>query len=857
MNKKIILSTVALASVLTACDEDYMNQFNIDTEITDVKAVNITLEKSDYGAIASNADNVEKALALEPEGKTYVDALTQVGKQGYFTETIEASEFIPNWLKKKYFHADNGSTFVVTYNQERETSAYMEELSAPISSYTLTDEDYAGVWGDKVKALYLTPQTKSKIGSILLNNSNANVNGNLMAVSYAYSDVEPSIGGGEPQEPESPYATIDEAFHGEANAEFFVKGTVTATYAQGVVISDNTGSILVYQKTTSNYSLGDVLEVKGTITKYSGFMQFGNTAEIKCLEHRTAVKYPEPETMNGDQLTAWCNTPSFKYVKVKGTYTTDGKYYNLDIEGTGARRGSISYPVSGIIDPSLNGKEVELVGYLSGFSAKYIYFMATSVVEAGAAVDCTPVGIAANAEAGDYKVRGVVAETYARGFLLTDGTGNILVYKSDTGAKVGDQVVVSGTTSAYAGLMQYSNKAEVTIVASDGKFTTPAPQALAGADFDSYVAAPYCAYVTYTGTLSISGNYYNVAIDGTAVQGSIAYPNAGAVDAALNGQKVTITGYAIGQTSSGKYLNTMITSVVPAAAGARATRAAAAVEPTTTALYQFKDGAWKQYTTADAQVIVLNDAENAQIAETTLASTKAALPLLLANKLPYIIDGANAVVVYKNGKNIEVAEFEVSNGVWSEVKAYTTETTTFTLEEGEINANQSSFYENTLLGNEGGFTAVDVMKGEGLNYVWANTAQYGWKASAYVNKTNVASESWLVSPAINLKKAKDPVFTMDEVYQYTNGAEPAQYLSLLISTNYADDVKTANWTELTIPTWSTGSDWTFVNTGYISLADYVGSTVTIAFVYKSTSDAAPTWEIKNVKVIERPAEEAE
>ena len=48
MNKKIILSALAIASVLTACDDDYMKQFeDQDANITDVKNLTMTLENSD------------------------------------------------------------------------------------------------------------------------------------------------------------------------------------------------------------------------------------------------------------------------------------------------------------------------------------------------------------------------------------------------------------------------------------------------------------------------------------------------------------------------------------------------------------------------------------------------------------------------------------------------------------------------------------------------------------------------------------------------------------------------------------------------------------------------------------------
>ena len=56
------------------------------------------------------------------------------------------------------------------------------------------------------------------------------------------------------------------------------------------------------------------------------------------------------------------------------------------------------------------------------------------------------------------------------------------------------------------------------------------------------------------------------------------------------------------------------------------------------------------------------------------------------------------------------------------------------------------------------------------------------------------------------------------------------------------------WDNLTIPTWPSGKDWTFVSSGSIDLKAYLGSKVKIAFVYTSTDGEGGTWEIKNVLV---------
>ena len=52
---------------------------------------------------------------------------------------------------------------------------------------------------------------------------------------------------------------------------------------------------------------------------------------------------------------------------------------------------------------------------------------------------------------------------------------------------------------------------------------------------------------------------------------------------------------------------------------------------------------------------------------------------------------------------------------------------------------------------------------------------------------------------------------------------------------------------MTIPTYMTGNDWTFVES-IVDLSAYDGKKIQFAFVYTSTAEYAATWEVKNVKV---------
>lgn len=164
--KKNILTSFALLALLAACNDDYNDKFDINVGYEDVKNVAMTLSSSDYATIAGNASNLEIALAKDPEGNTGVEALEAVGKDKYFTAEASAEDYIPAFLAAKYPNADLKSKFTVTYNQYQAPSNYLKDFTS-VSSYALESEDYEGIWGDKVKASFLSPTTLGKIPAIL------------------------------------------------------------------------------------------------------------------------------------------------------------------------------------------------------------------------------------------------------------------------------------------------------------------------------------------------------------------------------------------------------------------------------------------------------------------------------------------------------------------------------------------------------------------------------------------------------------------------------------------------------------------------------------------------------------------
>lgn len=156
----------------------------------------------------------------------------------------------------------------------------------------------------------------------------------------------------------------------------------------------------------------------------------------------------------------------------------------------------------------------------------------------------------------------------------------------------------------------------------------------------------------------------------------------------------------------------------------------------------------------------------------------------------------------------------------------------------------------TFAENQGAFTIFDKQIPEGGTYVWRWDTYKYMKASAFIDGSARASESWLISPAIDLSKVTTAALVFDHTGKFFTANKLTEQ-EVYVSKDYSGsgDPTSATWTKLTIPTWPSGSDWTFVSSGNIELTGMAGNAkVFLAFKYVSTTAGAATWEIKNVVV---------
>ena len=138
---------------------------------------------------------------------------------------------------------------------------------------------------------------------------------------------------------------------------------------------------------------------------------------------------------------------------------------------------------------------------------------------------------------------------------------------------------------------------------------------------------------------------------------------------------------------------------------------------------------------------------------------------------------------------------------------------------------------------QGEWTIDNVTLPSDLTYIWQQNASYGMKASAY-NKKAYEAVSWLSSPKIDLSGKKSALLTFSHA---VNKGAPTN-LEVRVSCEGQGTEK------LDISAWPAGTDWNFVE-ATADLSKFVGKKeVKISFVYTSTTELCPTWEIESLTV---------
>ena len=155
-------------------------------------------------------------------------------------------------------------------------------------------------------------------------------------------------------------------------------------------------------------------------------------------------------------------------------------------------------------------------------------------------------------------------------------------------------------------------------------------------------------------------------------------------------------------------------------------------------------------------------------------------------------------------------------------------------------------YTETFASSQGDFTVYNAVLPSGFTSIWNWDSQYGMVAKCIKGSTEYASEAYLISPCIEIPMEGQTVVSFRHAAKFF---QSTSQMTLWISTDYdASNPSAAHWSQWPIPTYPTGQNWNWFDSGLIDISGYKGQYVNVAFKYTSTTSYAPQWEIKNFSV---------
>lgn len=388
MNKNIIIGSfmaMSLTAVLTGCDENSWNDAKLpgfedekDQPIEQVEAIEYTMTAADYKTLAGLAAN--KALA----GDELKNALAAVGTNGYFSDQIPADKYAPALLANMYYSYNDGSSVRLTYKTSKGLPVELADAAAA-QLYTVSEADYQQyVWESEDNFIEAFAPSKNA-GSMLPKLLSEKVNGAdnpYVVVSYNNATQEPvfgNVGGGETEE----WAESSVLGSVALNDVVEIKGVVTGICAQGYMVTDKTGTILVYCGSAfdpTSVEIGNQMTINGKIGAYNkGLQVTGNNANTPFTAEvvgKQAVTYPTPVKVDGTALDAAITRTDnalAQYVEVTGEMVVTDRNINIKVAGAETAQGSVYQGTAAQKAACVNGETATVRGWFIAIAGGRYY----------------------------------------------------------------------------------------------------------------------------------------------------------------------------------------------------------------------------------------------------------------------------------------------------------------------------------------------------------------------------------------------------------------------------------------------------------------------------------------------------
>ena len=211
---------------------------------------------------------------------------------------------------------------------------------------------------------------------------------------------------------------------------------VMAKCTKGVIIADEKMAVYAYGATPLEYvKVGDMVVISGKKTTYNGVPEITDISAVEVKSSYNQVNYPTPIDITG--FVADYNPGVAEFVSLTGTLSKSGNYYNLVLDGTEDKIGSMVYPAAELEADSYDGKKISVKGYFNGLSGggKYINIVAVAIAEAGAVQTA---GITIDGDFSDWDdVPGAPESDSFKTFKIWNDADNFYLYvETDPGSRL-------------------------------------------------------------------------------------------------------------------------------------------------------------------------------------------------------------------------------------------------------------------------------------------------------------------------------------------------------------------------------------------------------------------------------------
>jgi DNA/RNA endonuclease YhcR with UshA esterase domain len=275
------------------------------------------------------------------------------------------------------------------------------------------------------------------------------------------------------------------------------------TSGRSYYIWDGTGGIVTYKSGLSSPDLkmGDLVMVTGKISPFNGLLEIIPASDTNIVVLGGNAPLPKPEVVSISDFNTNGEMYESHLVEIKnltllsGTWPTSGpskSIYLTDGKDT----------VNVFLDSDMklyNSPEpkwpVDLVGIGSQYSTtgvggyevlpRFITDFMSHVISIDSARTITP-------DMDTVMITGVTIspnfQTVNRSYYIWDGTGGIVTYKGGLNSpalKLGDSVMITGTTHIYNGLLEFQPLTDTSLVVLDSNAVLPQPEEVSISEFNT------------------------------------------------------------------------------------------------------------------------------------------------------------------------------------------------------------------------------------------------------------------------------------------------------------------------------------------------------------------------------------